>query len=378
MSMISRYFSYCALLATVACSSGEAGTVGAKNDNAPPERDARATTESDDPHGPLEEDLARSRHEFAGTFGEPLPELAAKCDAATGIHVPDFNCANGTEVPISHFANGRCDRPNRLNKECDPGSRFQIVAQTSSAVAVAHCRQRQAVYGNSGNTFADVAVIQYNKVNGAICFYQALEPHMDGNFKAPARGSSLPSEAAAPDPNASPWLSSLTTKNIRCAGCHDNGGFIRSPYLAQIPFMPGAGDNSFNRDQPVSFIGTDFEPWQTFSVRVTGNLCINCHRQGTNLINPGAGTGRDLALRATATSETSKNPHSPDSPIWMPPNQIFYSASNETQARNIANCATAWGNNTALPSGCSVSPLSTPYRGITPAVIGHMAAVVEM
>jgi hypothetical protein len=304
----------------------------------------------------------RFEREFAGTFGEPLPEFAAKCDVATGIHVPDFICANGTDVPVSHYDGSKCDKPNRLNQVCDPGSRFQIVAQTNDAVAVAHCRKK----GLSGNNFGDIAVIQYNKVNGATCFYQALGV-MDGNFKSPGRGSSLSSDTDSPNPDAAPWYSSAHTKAIGCAGCHDNGAMIRSPYITQLSFMPGAGDSSYNKTNPVSFIGTDFAPWQTYSVNVSGNLCVSCHRQGASNVG-GGGTARDFALRATATSEAAKNPHSFDSPIWMPPGQTFYSVTNENSAKAIADCAKKWASNSALPSGCTVSPLSTPFTGMTPAL----------
>jgi hypothetical protein len=350
------------LLLLSGCSAGEGDW---KGDRDPVSTEPAANLAA--PHsGPLEEALERWQREFSGSFGEPLPEYAAKCDIATGIHVPDFNCSSGTLVPDGHPSGSLCDTPNRLNRECDPGSRFQIVAQSADAVAVAHCRRR----GLTGNNYADVAVIQYNKTNGATCFYQALSPPMDGNFKAPSAGTSLSSQANTPNPAAAPWLSASATKAIGCAGCHDNGTMIRSPYLAQIAFMPGQGDNTYNKTQPVKYIGTDFQDWKIYSVQVSGNLCTNCHRQGTNSIRPGGGTARDFALRATATSEVSKNPHSPDSPIWMTPGQVFYSASNESQAQQISSCAAAWASNpTNLPSGCTVSPLSTPWTGLTPVLI---------
>jgi hypothetical protein len=67
--------------------------------------------------------------------GDTLEEYAQKCDEAIGVTVPDFNCDSGTLVPTTHFANGKCDRPNVLNKECDPGSRFQVLTYTASVLA---------------------------------------------------------------------------------------------------------------------------------------------------------------------------------------------------------------------------------------------------
>jgi len=73
---------------------------------------------------------------------DTLPQYAAKCDAAIGVTVPDFDCDAGTLVPTTHLAGGRCDRPNRLNGVCDPGSRFQVLTRTADAYVVAHCRKK--------------------------------------------------------------------------------------------------------------------------------------------------------------------------------------------------------------------------------------------
>lgn len=76
----------------------------------------------------------------------------------------------------------RCDRPDRLNKDCDPGSRFHVIAKTQDAYVVAHCRKR----GNPGNTWGDIAVIQHNTKNGATCFYQeGPNDGLSNDVKAP-------------------------------------------------------------------------------------------------------------------------------------------------------------------------------------------------
>jgi uncharacterized repeat protein (TIGR01451 family) len=258
---------------------------------------------------------------------DSLQQYAATCDLATGVTVPDFDCDAGTEVPISHFAGGNCDRPNRLNQECDPGSHFQVLTNTPDAVVVAHCRKR----GLPAGQYADIAVIQYNRNNGATCFYQALGVDLPGQVKAPSQG--LP---------AWRWETPLSTASIQCARCHDNGQLIRSPYITQnmgSNTMPGAGDFSFNSNQPYSFVGAEFASWRAYKVEVAGNTCNGCHRMGTNNLSQGGGTAVDFGIRATAPSEAHKNPHSPDSPIWMTPGQITFSPANAAAANAIRNCA---------------------------------------
>jgi hypothetical protein len=118
---------------------------------------------------------------------ETLQEYAQKCDQAVGVTVPDFNCDAGTLVPTTHFANNKCDRPNRLFAgECDPGSRFQVLTRSESAYVVAHCRKQ----GNGPGLYGDIAVIHYSRKNGATCFYQALGV-LSGEVKAPSKGQSV-------------------------------------------------------------------------------------------------------------------------------------------------------------------------------------------
>lgn len=259
-------------------------------------------------------------------LSEPLEQYAQKCDDAIGVTVPSFDCEDGTLVPTTHHANGKCDQPNRLNQECDPGSRFQVLVNTSSAYVVAHCRKR----GQGAGLYQDIAVIQHNKKNGATCFYQALGNNLDGDVKAPSLGT-----------GAWPWLTPASTASINCVGCHDNGPLIRSPYMTLVTgddAMPGRGDFSFNRDQPYRFIGADFASWKAYKVEVSGNACLGCHRMAVNSTSNSRGTALDLGIRATATSEVAKNPHSADSPIWMMPGQTTFLQSSADSALAIKNC----------------------------------------
>ncbi len=320
-----------------------------------------------------------STADTCATDGEhdTLQAFARKCAAAVGEDVPAFDCDVGTEVPETHltgsFPNGVCDAPNVLNHQCDPGSRFQVLKETNDVAIVGHCRKQ----ANANHEYGDIAVIQYNKKNGATCFYQALAGRL------PSTGP-LPAKVTAPsDGNGSgkfPWLDPVKTAAIRCVQCHDNGPFVRSPYLAQLRNeaknrLPGtnAGTGpwdhrfSWNKTLPLSFVGNDFQSWKTYALSITGagSGCLACHRlgfsQSNGSYNFGSGTAQDFGLIATATTQVHKNPHSPDSPIWMTPGQITYSAANETEAQGAAACARAIvtklnsPNAPEPPQGCQFS-----------------------
>ncbi|RKH67184.1 hypothetical protein D7W81_14260 [Corallococcus aberystwythensis] len=300
----------------------------------------------------------------ASALSDTLEQYAAKCDAAIGATVPDFNCELGTVVPTTNHVNGKCDRPNRLNQQCDPGSRFQVLKDTADVSIVAHCRKQ----GNAANYYGDIAVIQTNKKNGATCFYQALGTLYGADVKAPSKGT-----------GAWSWKTPADTASIRCVRCHDNGAIVRSPYLTQVTGvnkLPGAGDFGFNRDQPYRFIGADFATWKAYKVEVAGNVCLGCHRMGTNnQVTYDDGVALDLGIRATATSEVAKNPHSPASPIWMTPGSTLYDANNASAAAAIRACALR-RNEVPLPntSTCRI----TQYTDVgVPNLPGTFTAVWE-
>lgn len=294
----------------------------------------------------------------AAYAGDTLEVFAQKCDQAIGVTVPDFNCDNGTEVLAGHLVNGVCDRPDQLHQDCDPGSHFQVLTNNANAYVVAHCRKRGHAL-NDGR-YGDIAVIQYNRTNGATCFYQALGD-LDGNVKAPSKGT-----------GAWPWKTPAETAGIGCVGCHDNGPIIRSPYLTQITDhnrLPGAGDTTFNHDQPYSFVGSDFASWKAYKVEVSGNLCNTCHRLGVNNVS-GGGTARDFGIRATAPSQTNKNPHSADSPMWMLPGQTSFSQEHADAALAIKQCADQFHEGSPLPNmpSCKITQFTGMEREATPLV----------
>lgn len=322
------------------------------------EMDALSSSQPDTMHAPI--------------FGksDTLEQYAAKCDAATGIHVPAFNCDDGVEVPGQGTTphGTLCDRPNVLNRHCDPGSKFQVLAKTADAAAVAHCRKVGLPI--SGSTYNDIAVIQYNKRNGAVCFYQALNYPEDGRGVLPGQDVAAPSAGES----AWRWLSPARTEGMGCTSCHDNGGFIRSPYLAQLStlphVLPSTADGFDNQHTPLRYVGLDYQTNRSWSVSApaapcpTGDCapCSSCHRLAVNNSQFGGGTASDFALRATAATQESKTPHSSASPIWMRPKQVVYTGEAEQSAINFKTCAEGFYNSGFLkaPPGCGITPLGVP------------------
>jgi hypothetical protein len=303
---------------------------------------------------------------------ETLQAFARACELATNIDFPDFDCDQGTAVPETHLSGSGypdqlCDRPNVLNHQCDPGSRFQVVKQTNDAIVVGHCRKK----GGADHRYGDIAAIQYNQVNGATCFYQALDDssNLSNTVTAPIKGNG---------PGQFPWLSPANTAGIQCVKCHDNGPFVRSPYLAQLNGegknrLPGTNSGTgpwdrrftWNKTLPYTFVGADFQSWKVYSLSVTGtgSLCTGCHRMGISSVASSFidrnGTALAFGSEATAMTQLHKNPHSADSPIWMTPGQITYSTANETEAHAMRACAAAIvakqndPSKPSPPSGCN-------------------------
>ncbi len=306
--------------------------------------------------------------------GESVKSYAQQCDAAIGLSVPAFDCRLGREVPLTHptpanakYGQSRfkCDEPNRLNEECDPGSKFQVIAQNATAVVVAHCRNQ----GRDPDRFGDIAVIQHNTQNGATCFYQALAGSASAGHprSAYSEAKELPPLAPAPSKGSGrpqfwlqPWQ--IAASAFACGMCHDNGPFIRSPYLAQMNTganaLPFATDTSFNSvGRPYGFPGKAFKDWKAYRVEVKDNMCIGCHRLGVSNITDGkSGTAIYFSLKATSPSKTGdvpgqkpeahKNPYTDDgdpatmeSHIWMPPGNVFYDPAARAAALDISMCA---------------------------------------
>lgn len=300
---------------------------------------------------------------------DTLRDYAKKCDDATGIPVPSFNCDAGKSVPGQ--GNGIvCDQPNVLNSGCDPGSKFQVLpGGNADAVAVAHCRKVGLPV--SGSTYNDIAVIQYNKKNGATCFYQALTDLPGQNVPAPLSAGESPWQASS----TASWISPAGTEAIGCTGCHDNGGFIRSAYLAQLrtpPHMlPSTATGFNNLNTPVKYVGLDYATNRSWNITTspaagdTGTSCHACHRLAVNNFSRN-GTAALFANIATAPTQAAKNPHSATSPIWMRPGQITYNAGAEASATKYRDCALGFLNSgfVTAPPGCTITALAEPWNPV--------------
>jgi hypothetical protein len=317
---------------------------------------------------------------------DTLEEFAKQCDEAIGVTVPDFSCDKGTEVPDTHptstpakYGPGveKCDRPNHLNKECDPGSRFQVLSSDANSYVVAHCRKQG--HAPLDGKYSDIAVIQHNVNNGATCFYQALQEDAPGgldgkNVKAPSKGGA-----------AWPWKTPAKSAGIGCGACHDNGPIVRSPYLSQVKgadgklLLPGAKEPfTFNNSgEPYYFVGSDFASWKAFKVEVKNNECTNCHRMGVNNVpihgSLGAnGTSKDFGLRATAKDQglTDKNSLSADSPMWMVPDDPDgsgldkFSQAHADSAKAIKDCADKFKAGSPLPNtdACRITQFAGRWK----------------
>lgn len=303
---------------------------------------------------------------------DTLAAYARKCDEATGITVPSFRCEDGSLVPnqgsTPAYQGGTCDRPNVLNGECDPGSRFQVLpGGNAQAVAVAHCRKD----GNpiEGTEYGDIAVIQYNRDNGAVCFYQALSDRAgDGELQGVDVGGAM--EVPAPGgPTAWRWLSPRETQGIGCTGCHDTGGFIRSPYLTQAliaaPGKPAfalpSQASGFGNTTALRYVGLDYRDDRSWTIELEGGSpCTTCHNLSVNETGRGAkfgcsvsGTATSLARKFTAAEQPSRLV---DMPPWMPPGIGTFSSENEHLARRYEACAVGFlaSHPHVAPPGCII------------------------
>ena len=240
---------------------------------------------------------------------------------------------------------------------------------------MAHCRKQ----GNASGFYGDIAVIQHNKSNGATCFYQALGTLPGQNVPAPISGESAPW-----NDGTGHWIGPQGTEGIACTACHDNGAFIRSPYLAQLKTAPHALPNSAsgynNLNTPLKYVGRDFKTNRSWSISTSvaaGDNCTSCtacHRLAVSNhedVASGGDSGTALAFSntATASSQSSKNPHSNASPIWMRPGQITYKAAAEASASKIRDCARGFRDSgfVSAPAGCTATLLGDTWKSPTDA-----------
>jgi hypothetical protein len=181
------------------------------------------------------------------------------------------------------------------------------------------------------------------------------------------------------------WRNPTATEAIECTGCHDNGGFIRSRYLAQLkgnanPLhnFPFTFDNNAGLGPP-RYVGAAYSMRQSHKITTTndpsdtGPNCTTCHvlavsnRPAFGLAPNG--TAKVMALTATASSQASKIAHTANNPIWMrpcgtlpcAPGTYGYHAAAEKSAKKYSVCAQTWYTSHVAGPGCTVTPWGGPY-----------------
>ncbi|HKO90644.1 MAG TPA: hypothetical protein VJU61_05805, partial [Polyangiaceae bacterium] len=317
--------------------------------------------------------------------GNPVTLTGFTTNPLIGLAVSSHVAGVYTEAVMDRFSwtaltPSGCDQPNALRGECDPGSRFQVLRQTPDATVVANCRKGNFTASATANQYADIAVIQYNKQNGALCFYQAYNV---------ANGNAMP----APSTGTGPWLSPELTHSGGCTGCHDNGAFIKSRYLTQLDastfpskpnLIPSEAEGYVNKHLPLAYVGRDFVADRSWSIDTDkdasdtsgGENCNHCHRLAVNNVDSTTGTATHLAPMATSLTFTGtagkawKTAHGPTSPIWMRPGQVDYDPGAEATAGKFRDCANGyWGNNTepgwtmgTPTAGCAFTELGVPFE----------------
>ncbi len=349
-----------------------------------------------------------------------LKDYTEACNEATGIEFPaTYSCEISTngkrgnvigqedEIPGNgpEQAGSQCRFPARLTGSCDEQSVIQIIKENEDAFIVASCRKSEEIYREEGDThYADLAVIQHNRKNGATCFYQAY--HQDGKL-IPSPKNGIPEDTA----NTFTWQNIEGTLADNCVRCHDNGPLMRTPYMVNVPPPNNIQyDVDYSEKElspnfsgsPYWFVGEEFSGWKTYRIDVPNNTCLGCHRLSVSVTGDSAngaeGTGILFATNSTADEynrdDTSKNnddsesnkykiDHSWCSPIWMKPvfekeaqencelskqdpdetpaeivGEVVYDELNYEAARDIQACAQEfvrrYNNRESLPNGESV------------------------
>lgn len=203
---------------------------------------------------------------------ESLQAYANRCAKAMGAPIPEFNCFDGTAIPITGAAGGKCDNPALFNDSCVKHSRLGRIPVSDDVTMMFMCR-RYVERVERDAKFEDIAVIAHNKTTGDTCFFQTPAG-------IPRNGRKVP---APMDGDEDYWLSPAQTARESCGGCHDNDAFIRTPYVDQVKGANALPLRTVSelRQGPYRFVGPDFKKWKTFEVQTDAvDGCSRCHRMG--------------------------------------------------------------------------------------------------
>ena len=243
----------------------------------------------------------------AGAGGAPgASEYASGCATEMG-KIPQFNCMDGTLLPItvngvdSSSVVAACDKPIQLGIDsgpCTPFARLlKLDTGNANVLTLAICRKYRGSSGPTDSGFQDIAMIQHNRQTGNTCFFQSP-------VGVEADGTKVPSPSTDASASSPFWLPPSSVRNIHCTNCHDADPFVWSPYVAQVADVPkwdALGKWNSN------FLDLFGDTVQTFKPQDNG--CAKCHRIGSNTCNTFV---KDYTVNAKMASTH------PDE-FWMPP-----------------------------------------------------------
>lgn len=236
-----------------------------------------------------------------GVVAGPLNDYANACARDVGVAVDSFNCMDGTKLEMEGDENGNCAKPPYLDGAgCHANSFIGQQVATKKLAVVYLCRKKKNGLGL--HQFDDIAVIETNFETGATCFFQWFDKSDDA---PPIDGTHIPAPRTAEGEKF--WLKpdDLADPGNACVGCHDNGPFIRTPYVMQAQ-LDALKNGNRNNDR-YWFGGNDYVHWngKVFKVAVHGTeACTHCHSMGANSIPDGDGTSALFGLQATGALQT--------------------------------------------------------------------------
>ncbi len=201
-----------------------------------------------------------------------------ECDNQIGVSIPEFTCEDlgnfkkyeppgitSSLVGGQGNGSGDCKYPGLLAGNCAPGSTVAVLYESPDVQIVASCR-----IPPGENYYDDVAVIQHNRNNGATCFLQAHGTLSAADIKRPSLGVQLTQDGGS-------WEFGFED----CTRCHDNGPFLRTPYMGAATDdkhrVPGMWTNFYYTDNS-PYWNVPIPEERFLSIQVENSNCLNCHR----------------------------------------------------------------------------------------------------
>jgi len=182
-----------------------------------------------------------------GDSSIPVVDMASylrACEAELGPW-PDFDCAQGVEVPItvstdqgttvisslSQLEEGfRCDRSSIGG--CAPGTRIGSITNSSGSHFVFGCRNY-----DEDLAFDQINLIATEPSTGATCFFSTRHRN-----EAYGIGEAIPRPGSPEDlgwfGEESFWYRFDQLQQSPCLECHDNDPILHNPWIRQVDVLP--------------------------------------------------------------------------------------------------------------------------------------------